>query len=261
MHNHTITMRAKNKKENPYYVQIGEEIKKIFNERCINQAMLARKLCCHNSNITKILTRSSIDTELLLNISLAIGVNLFEPYTNIIEERLIMPKMYFTGVPSVFAGEHPSIKKSETATRERVEALCNNGFTDFVDLTECDELPPYSKWLSKGCNIIDFPIKNQSFPQDIKSTYNLIQSIAGISDANDGRKVYIHCYGGAGRTGTIVACLLSYHFHDYDYDSVMKRFQTAYKEYPKSSYLSAPETTEQENFIAEFIKYVRFPIL
>lgn len=70
-----------------YNVQIGEIIKEVVHERCINQAKLARVIGCSGANINKIFGRSSIDTELLLRISLAIGVNLFEPYNKIFEAR------------------------------------------------------------------------------------------------------------------------------------------------------------------------------
>lgn len=66
-----------------YNVHIGEIIKKEFHERCINQAKLARVIGCSGGNINKIFGRNSIDTELLLRISITIGVNLFEPYNKI----------------------------------------------------------------------------------------------------------------------------------------------------------------------------------
>ncbi len=70
-----------------YNIQIGEIIKKEFHERCINQAKHARVIGCSGGNINKIFGRNSIDTELLLRISITIGVNLFEPYNKIYEER------------------------------------------------------------------------------------------------------------------------------------------------------------------------------
>ncbi len=70
-----------------YNVQIGEIIKKEFHEHCINQAKFARLIGCSGGNINKIFGRNSIDTELLLRISLAIGVNLFEPYNKMFEEK------------------------------------------------------------------------------------------------------------------------------------------------------------------------------
>ncbi len=70
-----------------YNVQIGEIIKEVVHERCINQAKLARVIGCSGANINKIFGRSSIDTKLLLRISLAIGVNLFEPYNKIFEAK------------------------------------------------------------------------------------------------------------------------------------------------------------------------------
>ena len=75
------------KSTNGYNVQIGEIIKKEFHEHCINQAKFARLIGCSGANINKIFGRSSIDTEHLLRISIALGVNLFDPYNKIYEAK------------------------------------------------------------------------------------------------------------------------------------------------------------------------------
>lgn len=164
---------------------------------------------------------------------------------------------YFIGVPNIYAGEHPTIIKDRVSNCERIEQLINEGFTDFYDLTENFELPNYTQWLRPDNLYINFPIKNLSVPTSIKETYTLIQSISEISFRSNGRKAYIHCYGGVGRTGMIVACLLAYYYHDYDYESVMERFQKVYKNYTKSVYMNAPETVTQREFIKQFIQFMK----
>ena len=164
---------------------------------------------------------------------------------------------YFTGIPHIYAGEHPSIVKDRVSNCERIEQLMNEGFTDFFDLTEKFELSSYTQWLRPDNLYTNFPIKNLSVPISIEDTYKLIQTISEISLQGNGRKVYIHCYGGVGRTGMIVACLLSYYYHDYDYECVMGRFQEAYKNYTKSAYMNAPETTTQREFIKQLIQFMK----
>lgn len=72
-------------------IHIGEIIKSAVQQYNQNygssQAWLARKIGYSGSNINKIFERRSIDTELLLKISIAIGVNLFEPYNKIFEAK------------------------------------------------------------------------------------------------------------------------------------------------------------------------------
>ena len=63
--------------------------------------------------------------------------------------------------------------------------------------------------------------------------------------------MYIHCWGGVGRTGTIVGCLLS-HQHTYDYRETMDALKKAFSDCPKSAYRETPETKEQRDFIARY---------
>lgn len=73
-------------------IHIGEIIKSTVQQYNQNygssQAWLARKIGCSGSNINKIFERRSIDTELLLKISIALGINLFETYNEVIEANL-----------------------------------------------------------------------------------------------------------------------------------------------------------------------------
>lgn len=62
-------------------VNIGEIIRHELQSRKLTASWLAAHLCCTRTNIYKIFKRSSIDTELLLRISNAIGSDLFRHYT------------------------------------------------------------------------------------------------------------------------------------------------------------------------------------
>lgn len=65
-------------------------IGKIIEEELRNQersvVWLSRKLNCNRTNVYKIFNRTSIDTELLLNISIILKRNFFEPYTSQLED-------------------------------------------------------------------------------------------------------------------------------------------------------------------------------
>ncbi len=62
-------------------VHIGEAIKKELQKRKRSISWLARKLYCDRSNVYDIFKRRSIDTELLLRISLVLDYNFFDLYT------------------------------------------------------------------------------------------------------------------------------------------------------------------------------------
>ncbi len=66
-----------------------------------------------------------------------------------------------------------------------------------------------------------------------------------------GQKLYVHCWGGRGRAGTVGACLLA-RAYGIDADEALQRVDRAFStrnDIGKNS----PETQEQIDFIRDFI--------
>lgn len=150
----------------------------------------------------------------------------------------------------LYAGEYPGDKNKEKA-RLKLRQFKRFGITHFIDLTEDGELSPYEPLLC-GMRYMRFPIVDQSVPDSIKSVQNLIKTINEIHKESIWNKVYIHCWGGVGRTGTIVGCYLASE-HGTDYDATIKELERLWSECPKSANRVSPENSEQRNFIANFI--------
>lgn len=165
---------------------------------------------------------------------------------------------YFTGVERVYAGEYPTGYDEKTG-KVKLLALLDFGITDFIDLTEEGELVPYSQWLPQDASYIRFPIKDQSVPESLDDVVELVQKIKGIIK-DENRKIYIHCWGGIGRTGTIVGCLLSFENINSSFDIGICLLRKAFRDYPKSAYFNTPETKEQETFVMKF-SYAYFDCL
>ena len=90
---------------------------------------------------------------------------------------------------------------------KKLNVLKQIGVTAIIDLTERGELIDYS------CELCDikhyrFPIKDRNIPDSFDNVYNLMAYIDNAKSENG--TIYIHCWGGVGRTGTIVACWLVY---------------------------------------------------
>ena len=149
------------------------------------------------------------------------------------------------------AGEYPG-QVSEELTRKRVDALIEAGFDIFIDLTQPDENLPYSGILEEEAKIYEikaayyrFPIGDFGLPTS--------QQMNSILDAIDeflqaGRKIYLHCWGGIGRTGTTVGCYLVR--QGKTGEEALEQLSTWWRGVPKSRYhLHSPETLEQMNFI------------
>ena len=69
------------------------------------------------------------------------------------------------------------------------------------------------------------------------------------------RTIYLHCWGGVGRTGTIVACWFVY--HGYTFEEALGHLNNLWKECPKSTRRThCPEYKHQEDFVKHFDNYL-----
>ena len=90
-------------------------------------------------------------------------------------------------------------------TQSQIDELTSMGVTMFVDLTIPGEVDMYT--IPTDCMYVNYPIVDRQIPSNISlftalilRTYDFVQ--------NENTKVYIHCKGGHGRSGILVACLL-----------------------------------------------------
>jgi hypothetical protein len=141
----------------------------------------------------------------------------------------------------------------DDATSEtKVAAFLNAGVTCFLDLTDPTELKPYADIVERLADTTvkreRFPIRDQSVPDAPSQTRRLLDTID--QEIERGGLVYLHCYGGVGRTGTIVGCWLSRQG-----STVSEGLQSLWSECPKSHTRQSPETREQEEYIRNWNKY------
>ena len=160
-------------------------------------------------------------------------------------------------VPSLFlAGEHP-VELSEEATTARLTALLDAGLRTFVDLTEQREkMQGYSGLLralaaEKGMavEVLRIPIPDRGLPsaETLTSILNLID--ASIAQGNP---VFVHCFAGIGRTGTIVGCYLKRHERATEQD-VIARISELRSLMPGGKEIS-PHTPEQIDLVRNWEK-------
>lgn len=151
----------------------------------------------------------------------------------------------------LYAGEYPG-DKDAGKLRDKIEQFKSFGITHFIDLTEEGELFPYEQLLPDTIKHVRFPIVDQSIPKNTESVRRLLDSIINIHNENPAAKVYIHCWGGVGRTGTVVGCFVGYYLQ-LNYDETMMEFKRLWRDCPKSAHRVSPENLEQHHFIADFI--------
>jgi protein-tyrosine phosphatase len=108
----------------------------------------------------------------------------------------------------LLAGEYPG--SSDTASAERrLRAFGEHGVKTFVDLTHpADALAPYEHLLPAGGRRLAHPIVDLGTTTVPHMTRILDDVDAALAE---GGGVYVHCWGGIGRTGTVVGCWLVRH--------------------------------------------------
>ncbi|MBR3938971.1 MAG: ADP-ribosylglycohydrolase family protein [Bacteroidales bacterium] len=150
----------------------------------------------------------------------------------------------------IYAGEYPGDKNGEFA-KHKIEQMYHFGIRHFIDLTEEGELRPYNHLLPNDTTYTRFPIVDCGAPKNIESVQRLLLRIEELKKMEG--YVYVHCWGGVGRTGTIVACYLSQNWEEPELNHTLEVLRRNFSEMPKSAYRKTPETKEQIDFIEQFI--------
>lgn len=144
----------------------------------------------------------------------------------------------------LLAGEYPR-NKDEESSREKISALLRSGITIFIDLTEENEgLLPYAGLIGTASHK-RFAIRDLSVPASAGVTAAILDAID--HHVRQGEMVYVHCWGGVGRTGLIVGCWLAR--HGLGGKAALVRLRELWQRCPKSAYRRTPETREQEQYI------------
>lgn len=157
-------------------------------------------------------------------------------------------------IPEKFlAGEYPR-NFDEESSKRKLKALIDTGVNVFIDLTmENDNLKSYDYLLEAykpAVKHLNFPIPDLSIPFLESQTIDILNTIDNYIEA--GEMVYLHCWGGVGRTGLIVGCWLAE--HGYPGQRAIIRLRELWKECLKSTIRNSPETKAQENYIIDWMK-------
>jgi hypothetical protein len=113
----------------------------------------------------------------------------------------------------LMAGEYPGAP-TEEATRERLDRLLQAGVRHFVDLTEATEpLVPYAAMLHARATELGLSVAHERHAiRDLgvptpATLRGILQALRSPRKPVQGAS-YVHCWGGIGRTGTVMGCLL-----------------------------------------------------
>ena len=157
---------------------------------------------------------------------------------------------YYVG-GTLFAGEYPGGKYVELA-ESKLKRMHHFGVRHFVDLTEEGELRPYRQLLPNDTTYLRFPIRDVDVPKSVETVHQLIDKMENLMK-QDGF-TYIHCWGGVGRTGTIVACYEARQMKEPTLEKALTAMRSRFSNMPKASHRKSPETQEQIDFVRQFVE-------
>lgn len=159
---------------------------------------------------------------------------------------------YWLEPSRILAGEYPGDEDAKFCLR-RLETYLECGITDFIDLTTPGELPAYDQLLARlgetsrmEPGYERFPIVDRSVPESRAQMLEILDEIDRRVAA--GGTVYVHCWGGVGRTGTVLGCYLVR--QGLTGDAALAELARLWSQMEKSSWHpTTPETPEQFAFV------------
>jgi hypothetical protein len=166
----------------------------------------------------------------------------------------LLPESYWVISGRFLAGEYPGRLIGEQ-TRQRLDALLVAGIDTFIDLTQAGELPSYLSILQDQAKIYERQVNYQRFPildRGLPSHSDMVSTLNCLDEAlTNGHHVYLHCWGGVGRTGTTVGCYLVR--HGKTGQQAIHQLAGWWSDVPKSQiHPRSPETDEQMRFIFDW---------
>jgi len=164
------------------------------------------------------------------------------------------PDCYWVEPGRVLAGEYPGDYDPATA-RAKLRALLQCGIRTFVDLTEADEgLEVYDGLLEEEAAALGLTVSHvrMAIPDMGVPDHDGMRAILDTITENveNDTPVYVHCLGGIGRTGTVVACWLADRgLAGEDVVEMLARLRQDSGKRPRRS----PETRVQFDFVRAWI--------
>ena len=166
----------------------------------------------------------------------------------------MLPQHYPIETGTLYGGEYPGHRKPAMA-QASLRRLMDIGIRTFIDLTSpCDELEPYEGILADLTAESGIALRRISLPIADMDTADSDEAMRKIMDSiresvRAAPAVYIHCWLGIGRTGTMAGCWLRE--CGLGPEEAMGRVQPLYSSHMAKArtYPESPQTRSQKDAI------------
>jgi ADP-ribosyl-[dinitrogen reductase] hydrolase len=160
-----------------------------------------------------------------------------------------LPNTYWVVPGLLLAGEHPSGLTPE-ATHQRLTRLLDAGIESFLDLTHPSEVEPYDEALPFHIEYLRKPIRDHSLPEKRE---HMMEILDCLHDAlRSGRRTYVHCRAGIGRTGMVIGCLLIE--RGLSGEDALDELARVWQQCERSKFWpSVPETEAQTDYVRSWV--------
>lgn len=161
-----------------------------------------------------------------------------------------LPNSYWVVPERLLAGEHPS-GPNGLATLDRLQRLLDAGIDCFIDLTETGELDGYDKLLpgAHAADVVVYlrrPIRDHGLPESTEQMEKILDELD--SALAEGRRIYLHCHAGIGRTNLVAGCRLA--SGGLTGEEALVRLNELWRESARSrTWPSVPETHAQCDYV------------
>ena len=184
------------------------------------------------------------------------------------EQIIPFERSYWVLPNKLLAGEIPSSHRREQR-KAKIDNLLSLGVNAIINLMEEEErnynndlitdylplLEERASLLNKTVELYRFSIRDLGIPsvQEMERILTKIDSLL-----SEGKTIYVHCWGGVGRTGVVVGCYLLR--HGYANASNVIDTISYLKRTTNIAHRDSPETEEQRNFVIQWeTKYISAP--
>lgn len=170
-------------------------------------------------------------------------------------------RSYWVVERKLIAGCYPG-SPDNVEMRRKLARMPDLGITHFVSLMEQEELDhdgnplqPYEAEAGELARERQLSVSFSRFPirdVDVPTRQTMTRALDDIDRAIEGGKtVYVHCWGGCGRTGLVIGCWLARHGLARG-ERALERLAELRQVIPAGARGSSPETSAQKKMVREW---------